>query len=180
MNLSLPASRRSESLFLTAQRQAARHPHATGFVFHTAWHFADFQPTPEVDNTTTTANTTTTTAVTGCSPGMAPGALYTLLHNRRTAIGADQPKALVRAHPLVAVSWHGVTATHQGAQGAWLNIVVPPAPDTAYVHHYRGRCVDKFLRADCDVMLRRSYVDAIVPHYGDRLRARVARVCSTL
>ena len=56
---------------------------------------------------------------------------------------------------------------------------MPPVPDTAYVHHYRGRCIDKFLHADCDVMLRRSYVDSVymdadVPRYSVRMWACVA------
>ena len=147
---------REESVFFMALRHSKKLGRFAGLTFHTAWHFADFEPTYKANKTRDSQ-----------------ARLYLLEHNRRTSISSNQPKSIVLSKPVLSVNWHAVVRVHpQSDYGA--NTLINSSSSSAYVHHYRGRCVDKFLRATCDVMLAHNDVDKVVPRYGDRLLSRVA------
>ena len=149
---------KEETIFFMAQRQQRSYPNVSGLTFPTVWHFTDFGPVPQPQST-----------------ALPKVQLHMMEYIHRTPISTNQPKSIVRSDSALSVNWHAVVSSHP-MSGYGRNVLIRDMKDGAYIHHYRGACVDKFPRTYCDEMLRKKKMDAIVPRYNVHLRERVRHV----
>ena len=122
-----------------------------GFLFNTAWHFEEHG---EIKNESI------------------PDYLYMQRYARATRPGDVQPKSIVSTDRAISLNFHSILDV---PRREYSNEVMS-AQQYAYLHHYRGRCDEKFEPWRCKEFLAKHRVDPVMIRYRQNMIVNVRRV----
>ncbi len=127
-----------------------------GYLFMTAWHFEEMNPTQGNQSL--------------------PDYLY-MHKNVRASIPVDnQPKSLIVTDRAISLNFHQVLDV---PKKGYSNEPMP-WKTTAYLHHFRGRCDQKFEAWRCKNLSSTVREDPVLPYYKDHLKLRVGKIVDQL
>ena len=122
-----------------------------GFLFNTAWHFEEHG---EIKNESV------------------PDYLYMQRYARATLPCDVQPKSIVSSDRAISLNFHSILDV---PRHEYSNEVMS-SEDFAYLHHYRGRCDEKFEEWRCKEFLSKLRLDPVMVRYKKDMEVKVKRV----
>ena len=126
-----------------------------GFLFNTAWHFEEHG---EIKNDSI------------------PDYLYMQRYARATKPCDVQPKSIIATDRAITVNFHTILDV---PRHEYSNEVMS-SEQYAYVHHYRGRCDQKFEDYRCKKFLEKPVVDPVMVRYRKDMTVNVKKVLDYL
>ena len=122
-----------------------------GFLFNTAWHFEEHG---EIKNESV------------------PDYLYMQRYARATLPCDVQPKSIVSSDRAISLNFHSILDV---PRHEYSNEVMS-SENFAYLHHYRGRCDEKFEEWRCKEFLSKPRLDPVMVRYKKDMEVNVKRV----
>lgn len=141
------APRKNESISKMLARAERLYPKAGGFLFRTYWYWEDFGADNDAENKL----------------------LYMQKYHKSTSPQNNQPKSIVSTDRAITVNFHSVLDV---PNKDFQNMVLSPK-EFGGVHHYRGKCRDKFNKEVCHKMLADKQDYKIMRRYRDVVKQRV-------
>lgn len=145
---------RNESVPVMLKRLASKMP-GSCYKFQTSWHFEEF----------------------GAEPGISDH-LYTQKFMTSTVPFEVQPKSIIDTDKVITLNFHTSLLIPSNNLGERLQEV--PAQEYGYIHHYRGKCSDKFQKEICKDYLARMRENNVVTRYQKDLDKGVKTVLDIL
>ena len=127
---------------------------AAGYMFLTSWHFVEHGEVAE-----------------------APDFLYMQKHAIGTKPILNQPKSVIRTDRAVSVNFHSVLDV---PEAGYSNEKMSNWHQTAYVLHFRGKCLHKFEEPTCKEMLNDTYSDLNLQGYRHTVMYNVKKILDFL